>query len=276
MSQRVNKHLVMRHFSLHAGDYDGVTPVQAALGKDLLDAAIDAMPFEPGMILELGCGTGRLTAQLMETWPEAEILAVDLSPDMIEQARCAIGDDSKVTFITGDAEDMVELLGDEGPFDLIISNAMVQWLNHPAECLKDYFCLLNDDGVMSVSAFGEKTFHELQTSFFLAEEMLGEPHVAHVMPLPGLSQLASCFEGITTKVAAIEQEVLCPYPSVRSLLRNIRRTGANLALDNSPRSLSRKVYSQFEKLYTQSFPTEDGSGIEATYHTLMVVARKGK
>ena len=61
---------------------------------DILKGA--ALPM--GRILELGCGFGRITKLLSEAWPEAEITAVDLSPEQLANARKHCGEDPRIHF----------------------------------------------------------------------------------------------------------------------------------------------------------------------------------
>jgi ubiquinone/menaquinone biosynthesis C-methylase UbiE len=69
-------------------------------------------------VLELGCGTGTLTALLAERYPEARLTAIDASPEMIQIARGRLPDD-RVSFEVSLFE---ELSLPERSFDLIASN----------------------------------------------------------------------------------------------------------------------------------------------------------
>ena len=42
---------------------------------------------DPGLVADLGCGPGQLTATLADRWPDAEIRGIDSSAEMIEAAR---------------------------------------------------------------------------------------------------------------------------------------------------------------------------------------------
>ncbi|MFI0451338.1 trans-aconitate 2-methyltransferase [Actinomadura sp. 6N118] len=75
----------------------------------------------PGHIVDLGCGSGELTASLLRRWPDAKIEALDSSPEMIAAAQ---GIPGKLTFSVGD----VATWRPERPVDLIISNAVLQWV----------------------------------------------------------------------------------------------------------------------------------------------------
>lgn len=96
---------------------------------------------EPGHIADLGCGSGELTARLAQRWPHAVIDAIDSSPDMIEAARPhAIP--GRLSFSVGDAATWQPA---RQP-DLIVSNAVLQWIPGHAELLPRWMDLLAPGG----------------------------------------------------------------------------------------------------------------------------------
>ena len=68
-----------------AAAYHSRAELQRAVAGRLLQYL--SRPIEARRILELGCGTGFLTGHLLESFPDAQIDAVDISAAMIEQAR---------------------------------------------------------------------------------------------------------------------------------------------------------------------------------------------
>lgn len=82
----------------------------------------------PGYVVDLGCGPGQLTASLAERWPEATVLGIDSSAEMIRAAAAAgyAGGDlrGRVSFAVGDVRDFKP----DRPADVIISNAVLQWV----------------------------------------------------------------------------------------------------------------------------------------------------
>jgi trans-aconitate 2-methyltransferase len=77
---------------------------------------------DPARVVDLGCGTGELTATLAGRWPAAHIEGIDASPEMIKEAGRHAG--AGVRFAVGD------LAGwrPDRPVDVIVSNAALQWV----------------------------------------------------------------------------------------------------------------------------------------------------
>ena len=71
-------------------------------------------------LLDVGCGTGLSTRALLEVYPEAEIVAVDASAEMLAQARAKTWPDA-VRFVHGRAEDLPALLGPIPGFDGLLA-----------------------------------------------------------------------------------------------------------------------------------------------------------
>lgn len=79
---------------------------------ELQEQAIAAIPFAPQRVLELGMGTGETTRRLIEAHPEAWVIGLDASPDMVFRARQSY-DDVQLARMEDPLPD--------GPWDLVIS-----------------------------------------------------------------------------------------------------------------------------------------------------------
>lgn len=79
---------------------------------ELQEQAVAAVPFPPGRVLELGMGTGETTKRLIEAHPEAWVVGLDASPDMVFRARQTY-DDVQLARMEDPLPD--------GPWDLVIS-----------------------------------------------------------------------------------------------------------------------------------------------------------
>ena len=87
---------------------------------DLQDQAVAAIPFAPERVLELGMGTGETTRRLIEAHPEAWVIGLDSSPDMVFRARKSY-DDVQLARMEDPLPD--------GPWDLVVSVLSVNQLN---------------------------------------------------------------------------------------------------------------------------------------------------
>jgi len=79
---------------------------------ELQEEAIAAIPFPPERVLELGMGTGETTRRLIEAHPDAWVVGLDASPDMVFRARQTY-DDVQLARMEDPLPD--------GPWDLVIS-----------------------------------------------------------------------------------------------------------------------------------------------------------
>lgn len=77
----------------------------------------------PARVIDLGCGPGPLTAALADRWPQARVTGLDASPEMIEKAA-ADHQRPRLDFAETDAATW----GPEPETDILISNAMLQWV----------------------------------------------------------------------------------------------------------------------------------------------------
>jgi malonyl-CoA O-methyltransferase len=264
MTAESDKEKIARRFGRMASVYEGVTPIQCSMGNELLDLAIDSLGTRDiRHILELGCGTGRLTRKLIKTFTDARVVAIDLCPEMVTQAAHKLKSDRLELFVA-DAEEAV--VDAEGVYDLIISNATVQWFADPKATLPACCSLLKPGGILAYSTFGPDTFRELQESFDCAYEQAGKEPSSHTVPL-----LSSGAHGsILPRVRISERTFTQTYEDVRSFLKTIQQTGAAF-IPESAHTLSRDVYQRMTEHYTTNFSAAAG-GITATYHAIYAIA----
>ncbi len=78
---------------------------------------------QPRQVVDLGCGDGTLTATVLDRWPGASVHGVDSSPEMLARAA-ARAVPGRLSFELGGIEDWRP----DGPVDVLISNAALQWV----------------------------------------------------------------------------------------------------------------------------------------------------
>jgi trans-aconitate 2-methyltransferase len=102
------------------------------------------VPLErPRQVVDLGCGPGNSTELLVERFPQAEIVGLDSSPDMLRQARERL---PQCTFVAGD----IVTWSPPPAADLLFANAVMQWLPNHQAVLRRLLESLTPGGVLAV------------------------------------------------------------------------------------------------------------------------------
>ncbi|MEU5715455.1 trans-aconitate 2-methyltransferase [Streptomyces sp. NPDC020403] len=115
---------------------------------DLL-ARIGPLPHDPApRIADLGCGPGNVTALLADRWPQARVTGYDNSPQMLERARAHAG--PRLDFAEADAATWIP----DEPYDLIVSNALLQWVPGHADRIPVWLDALTPGGVLAFQVPG--------------------------------------------------------------------------------------------------------------------------
>ena len=100
-------------------------------------------------LLDVGCGTGRVTEALLRFVPRGRVLAVDASADMVALARRRLGDRAEVW-----CQDVLELDLDE-PVDAIVSTATLHWVTDHDRLWAILAGALNPGGRLEVQCGGK-------------------------------------------------------------------------------------------------------------------------
>lgn len=120
---------------------------------------------EPENILDIGCGPGNSTSVLKKIFPNAHILGVDNSENMIKKARESYPDlDFRICDVTAEADKL-------GGYDVIFSNACLQWIPNHKEFIPMIFNKLNKNGVLAVQI----PMNGEETLFKIMSEVISEP-----------------------------------------------------------------------------------------------------
>jgi trans-aconitate 2-methyltransferase len=100
----------------------------------------------PRHVVDLGCGSGELTETLAARWPDATVEGIDSSADMIRAAN----HDGAVEFHVGDVASWQPAPGT----DVILGNAVLQWVPGHAELIRTWAQALPDDGWLAFQVPG--------------------------------------------------------------------------------------------------------------------------
>ena len=141
-------------------DYAKNSDAQLKWARSLLKN-IDLQKYES--ILDVGCGDGKITADLAATLPQNKIVGVDSSPEMIAYAGKKYPQ-SKYPNLTFDRVDARSLNFDR-EFDLIFSNATLHWVDNHLAFLRGANLALKDNGRLIISCGGEGNAAQILATF---------------------------------------------------------------------------------------------------------------
>ena len=190
----------------------------------------------PRLVVDLGCGNGPLTLTLAHRWPQARIVGVDSSPQMLAAAR-ELDAEGRVDWVEADLSEWDIASVGEAP-DVIVTNATLQWVPGHRQLLGGWVAALETGGwfAMQVPSNFEAPSHRLMRE-------AAERHPAAERLRPGLARVGVAepadyvedLSGLGCDVDAWEttyQHVLDPEGRQASpVLEWVRGTGLRPVLD---------------------------------------------
>lgn len=137
-------------YAWDAADYAKSSPAQKLWAHELIEK-IGLIGHE--RVLDLGCGDGKVTAEIARAVPAGSVLGLDRSADMIRFARESFPKNAyrNLSFEEGDAED----LGFSNAFDVVFSNAALHWISDHGPVLAGIARALRPGGRMIVQMGGK-------------------------------------------------------------------------------------------------------------------------
>ena len=107
-----------------------------------VDLAARVAVESPARVIDLGCGPGNSTRVLRARWPEARIVGLDSSTEMIETAR---SEQPEGEWVLAGIEDWTA----DSPFDVVFSNAALQWIPNHATLVESLFAGVASGGALA-------------------------------------------------------------------------------------------------------------------------------
>ncbi|MEI6730337.1 MAG: methyltransferase domain-containing protein [Pseudomonadota bacterium] len=217
--------LIAQDFSKAASQYDEHAVLQQNILQKLI-ARIEPKIESATKILDAGCGTGKFATLL----PGKEIIGVDIAYDMckIAEQNCSLSINA----------DICNLPFGDAYFDIVISSAVLQWVEKPHLAIKEMQRVLKPGGTLAIATFGEKTLCELKSGFAIIDDY------SHV------SDFAS----------SGESEIITQYfPNLNSIMQHLKAIGARNKMQNRRKGLmTRRQLQRIEDYYIANFSAEQG------------------
>jgi trans-aconitate methyltransferase len=180
----MNGPLTKRQPEWNANLYDAKHAFVWKYGADLVPLLA---PQTDERILDIGCGTGHLTAQIADSG--ARVLGVDRSPEMVAAARKAY---PHLQFEEADARD----LPFRAEFDAVFSNATLHWIQEPKSVIRSVRNALRPRGRFVAEFGGKGNIRKMQTAFVQALSELHATAPGEINPwyYPSVSEYATLLE----------------------------------------------------------------------------------
>jgi malonyl-CoA O-methyltransferase len=238
LAYALDRRRVRRSFDHAAATFDAASVVHGEVRANLL-ARLEFVSLNPRIVLDAGAGTGHAARALKRRYPKALVIALDLSPRMLQAARrrqwwlrrfcCVCADAARLPFA-------------QGSVDLILSNLMLQWCNAD-EVFAEFRRVLAPHGLCCFTTLGPDTLHELRSAWSAADS---RTHVHQFFDMHDIGD-ALVRAGFASPVLDVERYTLS-YADLRGLAADLKATGAANATLGRARGLTGRA--QYEALLT--------------------------
>jgi trans-aconitate 2-methyltransferase len=152
-----------------ARSYDRISDMQLESGRDFL-ATIPLRGDE--LVVDAGCGTGRVTRLLLERVPRGQVVGVDGSPSMIERARENLGPEVELI-----VSNLLEFAPDD-PVDLAFSTATFHWIADHDRLFRAIHAWLRPGGLLAAQFGGKGNVQNVIDAIVAASRR--EPFAEHL------------------------------------------------------------------------------------------------
>lgn len=186
-------------FSRAAPTYDTHAGIQRTVAARLLSLCADR---HPRSILEIGAGTGILTAHLVRQWPDAMHLTTDLCPAML-----ALPHPGRLRVVCDAAS-----LPFTGPFDLVVGSMVAQWFTDFPSTIQRLRQCLSPDGCLALSLPVAGSFPEWRASL--------PRHGLYPLPAHGMVEA-------TAPALLVQERITRQYAGGWEFLQDLKGLGAN-------------------------------------------------
>jgi malonyl-CoA O-methyltransferase len=250
---------IARGFGAAAGYYETHAAVQRSAADRILRtlAELDGLP--GGAVLEIGCGTGFISRELVRHFPDRMVELTDLSEGMLEACRASLPDSvrERVRMRLADGEHW-----NDREYAVIVAGLVAQWFSDPLRGLERLADSLSPSGVLVASLLVAGSFSEWRS----ACEDAGVPFSGR--RLPQADRLLAGISRAGFEVSSFEEELRETHESPLAFFRHLRSLGADGGPGTPPLSPG-----EFRRLMRRWERGSSGA-INVSYRTLFVRVRR--
>jgi malonyl-CoA O-methyltransferase len=232
---------VARQFSRAASAYDSAAQVQLEIAEDALQLC------ESGgrNLLDIGCGTGRISRRLLASCPE--IIALDLAEGMLSYAREQItpNQQGNIHWLAGDAESLPLC---DAAVERVFSSMALQWCASQKRVMDEIYRVLRPGGSATLAIMAKGSMTELSHCWQRLD------HHAHVNQFTSTSDMKQAATQAGFTVVVREKSYLTWHSNVRELLGSIKAIGANVVTETGNHSvINRAMLKRLQLCYQNEF-----------------------
>ena len=223
-------------FDRASSGYEAAAALQARVSAELL-ARLGELRLAPRVLLDLGAGTGRVTRELKHRYPRSLVIALDIAPGMLREARRHQRLWRRFARVCADAR---RLPLADGSVDVVFSSLMLQWCEPLEAALAEVRRVLTPAGLFAFSTFGPDTLKELREAWTQADSREdAHNHVNRFLDVHDVGD-AAARSGLAEPVLDVERIEL-GYPDALALMRDLKAIGAHNVTAGRARSLTGKA-----------------------------------
>ena len=223
----------------------------------------------PARIIDLGCGPGNSTAMLRQRWPEADLIGLDSSADMIDTASRTYPMQKWVL------ADIATWVADTG-FDLVFSNATLQWLPDHERLFPHLLAQVASGGALAVQIPAHEQSPLRQVAFEVANDPMWSNRMdaaRHALTRESPSLYYDVLQPIANHLDIWETEYYHRMDSPQAIINWFRGTGLRPFLEALENEAEQQRFEQrLLDGYTQAYPPQKDGRILFPFRRLFVVA----
>jgi len=228
---------VQRRFDRAAANFDAASFVHLTTFDGLIER-LAPVAINPALILDLGSATGRGSRQLAKTFKKSRVISLDLSAEMLLQAKrnkpwfSRLSELSGVTELQGDA---LQIPLQNASVDLVFANQLLPWIDNLPTALAEIARVLKKGGLIAFATLGPDSFKELRNAW------PDDDRDAHVNRFPDMHDVGDGLmqSGLLDPVLDVDY-LTVTYADSRALYADLAACGARNTLTGRRRSLTGK------------------------------------
>lgn len=237
-----NKDRVARQFSRAAHTYDQAAEVQVDIAVD----AMDLLRENYTSLLDIGCGTGRVSKLLRARCDN--LIAMDLAEGMLAYAAqkySQLDNNTKISWLLADAEDLPL---QDNSMQAVFSTMALQWCQNIEQVCQEVYRVLKPNSHAVLAILCDGSMQELQQSWRAIDSH------RHVNQFYSQKKLQSVAQNAGFTVQSHEQAYQSWHHNVRDVLGSIKAIGANVVTETGNHApISRQMLHELQECYALEY-----------------------